>query len=235
MIHLVIACSDAATFLPNNLFGPLTSFPCLQRLGIPESFLANAEDPCFDHLLPRSLELLQIQYARGFSPYGDTGRHRKIERLLNLLRATDWELRSLKRVIWWDQQPQEEHYATYGPFLDVFELGISFWCKDVRFQYINASLYEDTILAGSEYPPGINTADFKGWLSPEDLCHMEEEFDDGKWLDQHLGMDYEYTILAGKDCPPRVNTADFEGWLSPEDLCIMKEEFDDGEWLDEHL
>ncbi|KAL9036161.1 MAG: hypothetical protein Q9180_004456 [Flavoplaca navasiana] len=159
----------------------------------------------------------------------------KIERLLSLLRATNSELPSLKRVIWWDQQPQDEHSTTYGPFLDVFELGISFWCKEVRFQYINASFYEDTILAGNEYPPGVKTADFKGWLSPEDLCVMEEEFDDGKWLDQHLGMCYEDTIFAGKDYPLGVNTADFEGWLSPEDLCVMKEEFDDGEWLDEHL
>lgn len=182
LIHLVIACSDTAMFLPNNLFDSLNTFPCLQRLGIPECFLANTEDPFFDHLLPRSLKFLQIQYATGFSQGRDTNRHMKIERLLNLLRATDSELPTLEHVIWWDQQPQ-------GPFfIDVFELGMSFWCKDVRFQYINALFYEDTVLAGKEYPPGVNTADFKGWLSPEDLCFMEEEFDDGKWLDQHLGM-----------------------------------------------
>ena len=189
LIHLVIACSNAATFLPNNLFGPLNNFPCLQRLGIPECFLASTEDLLFDYLLPRSLKLLQIQYSTGFVRRGDTHRHMRIERLVNLLRAIDSELPNLKHVIWWHQQPQEERFAkSYGPFIDIFELGISFWCKDVRFQYIKALFYEDTVLAGKEYPPGVNTADFKGWLSPEDLCVMEEEFDDGKWLDQHLGI-----------------------------------------------
>ncbi|KAL8916577.1 MAG: hypothetical protein Q9172_006242 [Xanthocarpia lactea] len=190
LVELVIACSNGASFPRSTLFGTLTHFSSLKRLGILETFLAKHEDRSFDHLLPPNLESLQLQYAMGSNQGHDEERTMRIKRMSCLLKNKDLNVPRLRRLIWWDQQTECWSHMTYGPLSAMFELRHAARCVGVRFQYKNASYFKDSPLAVQEDPVdlGVEHGYLGGDLSPEDFCVLEEEYDDARWLDGHLGM-----------------------------------------------
>ncbi|KAL8905280.1 MAG: hypothetical protein Q9171_006729 [Xanthocarpia ochracea] len=190
LVELVIACSDGASFPRSTLFGTLTHFSSLKRLGILETFLVKHEEQSFHHLLHPSLEILQLQYAMGFSQGEDEERAMRIKRMSCLLKNKDLSVPRLRRLIWWDQQAGCWSQKTYGPSSAMFELGKAAGCVGVRFQYKNASYFKDTPLAVQEDPVdlGVEHGYLGGNLSPGDFCVLAEEYDDGGWLDGHLEM-----------------------------------------------
>lgn len=193
LVELIIASTDGAWFPRTTLYGSLTQFVCLKRLGVPETFLANREDGKFDHLLPPSLCYLQLQYPMGFNQGYDEERPQRTQRLRCLLRNKDLNLPLLEKLVWWDQQPECWSGTTYGPSIDIFELGEMFRCNDVKFQYKNASYYIDTPLAGAPDPIDARQAFLDTGYLDDISCPwagekgmLGEEYDYGEWLDGHL-------------------------------------------------
>lgn len=156
LVQLSVGCNDAASFSRSSWFGTLTHFTCLKRLGIPETFLTSPKDRSLEHLLPSSLELLQLQYPMSFNQGHDSERPRRVERLEILAKNKDLKLPLLKHIIWWDQQAECWSGTTYGPAWDMRELRKMFQSIDVKFRYRNASDYKKTPLDGSVYgSPGV--------------------------------------------------------------------------------
>ncbi|KAL8644427.1 MAG: hypothetical protein Q9226_007770, partial [Calogaya cf. arnoldii] len=186
LVELIIACSDGASFPRSSLFGTLFPFTSLKRLGIPETFLASGKNKKFDSSLPRSLEYIQLQYPMGLNQGNDKERGLRVERLLHLVEEKALRLPSLNRFIWWDQQAGCWNGTTYGPAADIHKLNRIFRRNGVRFQYRNASNYEETPLAGHEDADGVEHQYLDGDLSDDEEFWVQgEEYDDGAWLDVH--------------------------------------------------
>ncbi|KAI4281533.1 MAG: hypothetical protein L6R38_003615 [Xanthoria sp. 2 TBL-2021] len=169
-----------------TLFGTLTNFTCLKRLGIPEAFLVDRrlENENFEQLLPPTLEILQLQYGMGFKQSYVEERHLRVVHFLNLPR--------LKRFIWWDQQAECLGARTYEASSEVFELSNKLRRHVVIFRYTNTPYYKETPLAGDESSDSFEHGFEQGFTSrdssAEGFSILGEEFDDGEWLDEHLEM-----------------------------------------------
>ncbi|KAL8857179.1 MAG: hypothetical protein Q9178_006234 [Gyalolechia marmorata] len=182
LVELVIACNDGASYPRSTMFGTLTHFSSLRRLGIPETILAKHEDRSFDHLLPPHLEILQLQYIMDFNQSHDEERTMRIKRMSCLLKNKDLNVPRLRCLIWWDEPAV---CWSYGPLSAMSELRNAARCVGLRFQYKNSSYFNDSPLAVQEDPLDLAVTHGRlgGNLSPEDLRVLAEEYDDRTWLD----------------------------------------------------
>ena len=151
LVHLAVACSNAAAFSPSTTIGRLDQFPRLKHLGIPETLLTDPHDGNLDDSFPPSLEFLQLQYPMGLNQGNDTKRNRRIARVKRLADQKASRLPSLQHVVWWDQQAESWAGTTYGPSSDIHDVRQRYQSIGVRFTYRNASNYEDTPLGGNVY------------------------------------------------------------------------------------
>ena len=184
LVELVIACNGGASFPRSTLFGTLTHFNSLRRLGIPETFLAKYDDRSFDHLLPPNLEILQLQYTMGSSQSHDEERTMRIKRMSCLLKNKNLNVPRLRLLIWWDQPADGLSDKMYGPLSAMSELRNTARCLGLRFQYRIAFHFTGSPLAVQKDPLdlGVEHGYLGGNLSPGEYCRLAEEYDDRTWL-----------------------------------------------------
>lgn len=148
LVELAIACSDDASFSTLSLFGSLAHFTRLKRLGIPETFLVGQEDDMFHQFLPSTLEILQLQHPMGrTSENRDPYRTHRVDRLKRLAKDQQSVLPRLRRLIWWEQQPECWCGTQYGPVSDMQELMEVYQNIDVAFEFLSCPFFDLTPLA----------------------------------------------------------------------------------------
>ena len=155
LVELIITSSDMAWFPRASLFGNMTHYTALKRLGIPESFLATARQDSFPRLLPSGLVVLQLQYPITFNLGFNTGIQKehpyRILRLRTLAahKAEDHPL--LARLIWWEQPAERMAGTTYGALSDFQSLEAELGEKNVDFTFVSSPFYAGTPLAAEEF------------------------------------------------------------------------------------
>ncbi|KAG6988519.1 hypothetical protein G7Y79_00072g097810 [Physcia stellaris] len=173
LVELAVACSDDASFSTSSLFGSLAHFTRLKRLGIPETFLVRREDEMFHQLLPENLEIMQLQHPMGrTSNNRDPYRIRRIDRLKRLARDQQRVLPRLRRLIWWEQQPECWTGTRYGPASDMQELMDVYHDIGVTFEFLSCPFFDLTPFAMNDKEASLSAEDAEYRLDLAELYSL---------------------------------------------------------------
>ncbi|KAL8786065.1 MAG: hypothetical protein Q9195_008380 [Heterodermia aff. obscurata] len=176
LVELIIAPSNMAQFPRDFVLGnTLKRFTSLQRIGIPETFLAYPPKRPLCEFLPSSLVVVQMQYPMTF----DSDIDREIQeehpdRILRLLALAAHKTEhhpSLTRFIWWEQQPLHMAIKSYGNRADFQNLKKELGTKEVEFTFVSSPFYAGTPLAAEEFEEEANTR----WNVPSEKYFTLEE------------------------------------------------------------
>ena len=152
LVELIITGDDAARFLQSPRFGSLTHFVNLERLAIPEPFIAPEQFVTPNIWLPSRLEDLQLQYPIGFQEITNSKHRMLCERMYCLAKNNvTFVLPRLRRVIWWYQHancyPQEHRVTELCDVRMMAVLGRQFEAVGVKFDWLSSHDYGETPFA----------------------------------------------------------------------------------------
>lgn len=154
LVELIIASSDVAWFHGISLFGSMTHYTALKRLGIPEHFLATPREISFPRHLPSGLVVLQLQYPMRLLCFNRVIRQDHPYRILRLRtlaaqKAKDYPL--LARLIFWEQPEERMAGTMYGALSDFQLLEAELGEQNVDFTFVSSPFYAGTPLAAEEF------------------------------------------------------------------------------------